>query len=201
MGIQTYRLEVSGEGLDFFPNKTEISVGAVDERKLSLHVFSSESVPGLRDFRLHVTSPSTKGLTVDMPMRVLFLPRGRTAVWSADLDGDGSPEWVLENQKIRAVFSSQDGGRWMEFTWKATNTNFLPEQGLLAGAGHVEARVTEGGVEFTGPGFRRTVTLAENALTIEQGVAVPPGPTPGKHGNATLTIDHPSPNRAVYTIR
>jgi len=201
MAIQTYRLEASGAGLDFFPPKTEISVGAVDERKVSLHVFGGEGITGLRDFRLHVTSPSSPGVTADMPMRVLLIPRGRTVVWSADLDGDGSPEWVIENQRIRAVFSSQDGGRWMEFTWKDTKTNFLPEQGLLAGSGPTQARVNEDGVEFSGAGFHRTVRLSENALTIEQSAAIPPGPTPGKRGNATLSIEHPSPNRAVYTIQ
>ena len=62
-----------------------------------------------------------------MPMRALVLPRDRTVAWTADLDGDGSPEWVLESRRVRAVFSPRDGGRWMEFTAKDSNTNFLPE--------------------------------------------------------------------------
>ncbi len=201
-GIQTYRLEASGEGLDFFPSKTEISVGAVDERSLALHVFADEGVTGLREWRLHVTSPSSPGFSEDLPMRLLLIPRGRTAVWSADLDGDGSPEWVLETAKVRAVFSSQDGGRWMEFTSKQANVNFLPEQGALAGSGPVEGRVTEDGVEFTGQGWSRTVRLSENALTIEQKTPLPAaGPAPEKRGNATLTVERVSPNRSVYTIR
>ena len=51
-------------------------------------------------------------------MRAVLLPQGRTFAWSADLDGDGLPEWILEDQKIRAVFSTQDGGRWVELNWK-----------------------------------------------------------------------------------
>ena len=201
-GIQTYRLQASGDGLDFFPPKTEISVGAVDERSVSLHVFAAEGVTGLRDWRLHVTSPSSPGLTQDLPMRVLLLSRGRTVVWSADLDGDGSPEWVLETQKVRAVFSSQDGGRWMEFVAKGANVNFLAEQGALAGAGPVQARVTEDGVEFTGAGWHRTVRLAESTLTIEQSTPLPSGgPVAEKRGNATLAVERPSANRVVYTIR
>jgi hypothetical protein len=201
-GIQTYRLEASGEGLDFFPAKTEISVGAVDERRVSLRVFAAEGLSGLRDWRLHVTSPSSPGFTADLPMRVLLVPRGRTVVWSADLDGDGSPEWVLETQKVRAVFSSQDGGRWMEFTWKDANVNFLPEQGAMAGSGPVEARADEAGVEFAGPGWSRKVRLSENTLTIEQNTPLPPGgPAPEKRGNTALTVERPSPNRAVYRIQ
>ncbi len=202
MGIQTYRLEASGEGLDFFPPKSEISVGAVDERKISLRVFAADGVTGLRDWRLHVTSPSTAGFVADLPMRVLLLPRGRTVVWSADLNGDGSPEWVLETQKVRAVFSSQDGGRWMELTWKDTNTNFIAEQGALAGGGPVTAKALADGVEFTGAGWSRTVRLSETALTIEQSTPLPSGGlASGKRGNVTLTVERPSPNRAVYTIQ
>ena len=201
-GIQTFHLEVSGEGLDFFPPKTEISVGAVDERRVALHVFAAEGVTGLRDWRLHVTSPSAPGFTADLPMRLLLLPRGRTVVWSADLDGDGSPEWVLESQKVRAVFSSHDGGRWMDFTAKAAGVNFLPDQGALAGTGTVQAKVTEAGIEFTGPGWTRTISLADNALTIVQTTPLGPGgPTPEKRGNTTLSVERPSPNRAVYTIQ
>ena len=133
--IRTYRLEAAGEGLEFFPPKTEISVGAEDERRVSLRVFAAEGLAGVRDWRLRVADLSGPGADADLPMRVVLLPRGRTVAWSADLDGDGSPEWVLESQKVRAIFSGQDGGRWMEFTWKDTNLNFLPEQGLFAGAG------------------------------------------------------------------
>jgi hypothetical protein len=201
-GIQTYRLEASGEGLDFFPPKTEISVGAVDERSVSLRVFAAEGITGLRDWRLKVASPSSPGFTADMPMRLVLLPRGRTVVWSADLDGDGSADWVLETQKLRAVFSSQDGGRWMEFTWKDANVNFLPEEGALGGPGPVTARVDGEGVEFAGPGWSRKVRLSDNALTIEQNTPLPPGgPVPEKRGNATLTVERPSPNRVVYTVQ
>ncbi|HTX38701.1 MAG TPA: hypothetical protein VME43_26930, partial [Bryobacteraceae bacterium] len=101
-----------------------------------------------------------------------------------------------------AVFSSQDGGRWMEFVAKGANVNFLAEQGALAGAGPVQARVTEDGVEFTGAGWHRTVRLAESTLTIEQSTPLPSGgPVAEKRGNATLAVERPSANRVVYTIR
>src|ERR1035438_4529679 len=48
-------LEASGAGLDIFPAKTEISVGAMDERPVPFHIFAQDDVSGLRDWRLRVT--------------------------------------------------------------------------------------------------------------------------------------------------
>ena len=135
-GIETFRLEATGDGLEFFPPKMEISVGATDERPVSLRVFAKDGVSGLRDWKLRVAGAAN----IELPMRVLLIPRGKTVAWTADLDGDGSPEWILESQKVRAVFSTQDGGRWTEFTWKDGNLNFLPEQGVFAGVGRVDVR-------------------------------------------------------------
>jgi hypothetical protein len=199
--IRTYRLEATGEGMEFFPPKTEISVGAEDERRVSLRVFAAEGLAGVRDWRLRVADLSGPGADPDLPMRVVLLPRGRTVAWSADLDGDGSPEWVLESQKVRAIFSTQDGGRWMEFTWKDTNVNFLPEQGLFAGPGPVEVRAADDALEFTGKGWKRTVRLSQTTLTIEQNSPLPADSlSPEKRAGATLTVARPSPTRATYTL-
>jgi hypothetical protein len=199
--IRTYRLEAAGEGLEFFPPKTEISVGAEDERRVSLRVFAAEGLAGVRDWRLRVGDLSGPGADADLPMRVVLLPRGRTVAWSADLDGDGSPEWVIESQRVRAIFSGQDGGRWMEFTWKDTNLNFLPEQGLFAGPGPVEVRAADGTLEFTGKGWKRTARLSETTLTIEQSSPLPADRLSSeKRDGATLTIARPSATRATYTL-
>jgi hypothetical protein len=200
--IRTYSLAAAGEGLEFFPPKTEITVGAEDERRVSLRVFAAEGLGGVRDWHLRVADLAEPGADADLPMRVVLVPRGRTAAWSADLDGDGSREWVLESQKVRAVFSGQDGGRWMEFTWKDTNVNFLPEQGLFAAPGPVEVRAVDGALEFTGKGWKRTARLAETTLTIEQNSPLPAdAPTSEKRGGATLTVARPSPTRSTYSFR
>ncbi len=133
-------------------------------------------------------------------MRVVLVPRGRTVAWSADLDGDGSPEWVLESQKARAVFSSQDGGRWMEFTWKDANLNFLPVQGVLAASGPVTVRAEGGALEFAGKGWTRTVRLAESTLTIEQSGSLPDLLMPEKRGNVTLTVERKSAGSVAYRL-
>jgi hypothetical protein len=199
--IRTYRLEAAGKGLEFFPPKTEISVGAEDERRVSLRVFAAQGLAGVRDWRLRVGDVSEPGADTDLPMRVVLLPRGRTVAWPADLDGDGSPEWVLESQKVRAIFSGQDGGRWMEFTWKDTNVNYLPEQGLFVGPGPVEVRAADDALEFTGKGWKRTARLSETTLTIEQSSPLPADRlTSEKRGGATLTIARPSPTRVTYTL-
>lgn len=197
--IQTYHLAASGDGLEFFPPKTEVSVGPTDERRVSLRVFAtSGSGEGLRDFRLRVAGAARQ----DLPMRVLLLPRGRTVAWSADLDGDGLPEWVLESQKVRAVFSTQDGGRWMEMNWKDNNVNFLPEQGVLAAAGGVEVRAAGDTLEFLGKGWKRTVRLAETVLTIEQNTPLPAdGLTGEKRGNVTFAIAREGSGKVTYTLQ
>jgi hypothetical protein len=198
MEIQTYTLEASGAGLDIFPAKTEISVGAMDERPVPFHIFAQDDVSGLRDWRLRVTG----GTDANVPMRALVLPRNRTVAWTADLDGDGSPEWVLESRRARAVFSARDGGRWVEFTAKDSNTNFLPEQGLFAAAGAVEVEAVGDSLIFSGRMWKRTVRLVDGALTVEQTTPLPPNQlAPEKRGGATLSIERTSASRATYTIR
>ena len=195
--IQTYFLQASGPGLEFFPPKTEIIVGATEERRVPLRVFAGEGIAGLRAWNLNVTGAAT----LDLPMRVVLIPRGRTVAWSADLDGDGSPEWVLETQKVRAVFSAQDGGRWMEFNWKDTNLNYLPEQGAFAARGPVEIHAAGDALEFAVQGWNRTVRLDGSTLTFEQSTPLPAdGLTPDRRGNIDFKIERPAPGRAVYSL-
>src|ERR1044072_929293 len=68
---------------------------------------------------------------------------------------DGSCEWVFESQRARAVFSTQDGGRWLEFTWKDGGVNFLPEQGLFVGPGRVDVRGNGDTLDVPGPRWER----------------------------------------------
>jgi hypothetical protein len=195
--IQTYHLEPSGEGLEFLPPKTDVSIAPTDERRVELRVFAAEGLSGLREWNLKIAN----GAVLTLPMRLVLLPRGQTVCWTADLDADGAPEWILESAKVRAVFSAQDGGRWMDFTWKDTNTNFLPETGLFAQAGPVEVRQNGDALEFSGKGWKRTVTLKGNTLTVEQSTPLPAELLSSeKRGNTTLTVEHPSPARAAYTL-
>jgi stage V sporulation protein SpoVS len=196
--IQTYFVEPSGEGLEFLPVKTEISIGPKEERSVSMRVFPAELKPGVRDWRVRVTGAAT----VELPFRAVFVPRTGAVVWSADLDGDGADEWILESRHVRAVFSALDGGHWMDFTWKEADLDFLPAQGAFAAAGPVEVRAAGDALEFTGKGWKRTARLVDAALTIEQTTALPPDPlTDGKRGNVSLTVRRESPSRVVYSLK
>ena len=89
----------------------------------------------------------------------------------------------------------------MEFTWKDTNTNFLPETGIFAQAGPVEVRQNGDALEFTGKGWKRTVTLQGATLIVEQSTPLPPETlTTEKRDNLTLTVERPAPGRAVYEL-
>jgi Glycosyl hydrolases family 35 len=196
--IQNYRIEASGDNLEFSPPRTEVAVAAFAERSVSLRVFPKEGAAGLCDWRLHVTGSAG----ADLPFQAILLPRDGTAVWTADLDGDGSPEWVIESQKARAVFSSRDGGRWMEFVWKDTNTNFLPLEGALASTGPVHVQAENGILSFTGNGWSRSVSLAADTLTIEQTPALPAEALVAQtSGNVSFSIERQSASRVTYRVR
>jgi len=196
--IQTFRLTAAGDRLEFLPASTEISIGATAERHISLRVFGEADGAGLREWRLAAAGAGTAELT----LRALLIPRGRTVAWTADLDSDGSPEWILESQKARAIFSSADGGRWMEFSSKDNDENFLPLAGAFAGAGAVEVKIDGDGLEFTGKGWRRRVRLTGTRLEIEQNTPLPADRlTALKRSNVTLVIEHPSPTSASYTLQ
>jgi hypothetical protein len=196
--IQNYKLELSGDGLDFFPPKLDLAVGPTDERRAEFRVFAHEDITGLRDFKLKIAG----GADVTMPMRAILVQRNTTVAWTADLDADGQSEWILESPKVRAVFSSQDGGRWMEFTWKDTNTNFLPESGVFAASGPAEIRADGPGVlEFTTKSGTRKVALSGSTLTVEQSAPLPSElPSAVKRGNITLSVEHPSLTKAVFRL-
>jgi hypothetical protein len=195
--IQNYRLEAAGDSLEFSPAQTEIAIGAVEERTVSLRAFPKPGAAGLQDWHLRVTGAAD----ADLPFRVVLLPRDGSLAWTADLDGDGSPEWVLESPAVRAVFSSKDG-RWREFLWKDTGANFLPLEGALAAPGPVTIRAGNSSLQVAATDFTRTITLAGDTLTVESSGPLPPDSLlPQTVGNLRFSIDRDSPNRAVYRIR
>jgi len=201
-GIETFNIEPAGEGFQFLPPKAELNSGPIMDRAAEFRVFPDGVAAGLHNWVLRFSG----GAKVEIPARFLAIPRGQAVAWSADLDGDGLPEWVLENQKVRAVFSAQDGARWLEFVWKDSapnGLNVLPESGAFAGTGPVEVRPGDGALEFAGKDWKRTVRLAggEARLTLEQSTPLPAETLEtGKHNEITLQIARESPTRAVYTL-
>jgi hypothetical protein len=200
--IETYAIEPAGEGFQFLPSKTELNSGAIMDRVLAFRVFPDGVAPGLHDWVLRFSG----GTKLEIPARFVAIPRGQAVAWSADLDGDGSPEWILENQKARAVFSAQDGGRWLEFVWKDSapnGLNVLPESGAFAGAGPVEVRAGDGALEFTGKDWKRTVRLAgaEATIAVQQNTPLPAETLEtGKHNEIAFKVARESATRALYSL-
>jgi hypothetical protein len=195
--IQSFTVEPKVEGWEFMPAKAEISIGAVMERVVSLRAFAKGVQAGVCKGSLRISG----GTQMDVPLHIVAVPRGATVAFSLDLDGDGKPEWILETQRARAAFSTQGGGRWMEFVWKDTGANFLPEGGALAGSGAVEVRKVEGGLEFATSGWKRTVRLDGSTLTVEQ--STPLGPETlksGKRDAVNFKVAREGAGRAVYSL-
>jgi hypothetical protein len=90
----------------------------------------------------------------------------------------------------------------MEFTWKDTNSNFLPEQGVFAAAGAVEVHASGDSLEFVGHGWKRTVRLTETTLSIEQTTPLPADRlTADRRDNVDFKIERPTPERATYSLK
>jgi hypothetical protein len=168
------------------------------ERDVMIRVFPVPGRRGLVPWQLHISGAAE----VDLQARFAVIPRGETLVYSTDLDNDGQPEWVLENQRVRAVFSSQDGGRWLEFVWKDSGLNLLSENSALAGTGAAEVEEKpDGSLEFRGKGWSRTVRLAGATLTIEQTTPLPPETLhTEKKSDIILHVTRETPGHAVYSL-
>ncbi len=198
--IRNFVVEAKGEGLEFSPVRVEISIGGGMERDAVIRVFPVRVERGLIPWSLHVSGAAD----VKLPMRFAVIPRGEVLPYSADLDGDGQPEWVLENQRVRAVFSAQDGGRWLEFVWKDSGLNALPENGALAGTGATGVRKnSDGSLEFQGKNWRRVVRLAAAGATleVEQTTPLPPETLRTEKKNDILfRATREAAGRAVYSL-
>jgi hypothetical protein len=198
--IRNFVVEAKGEGLEFSPARAEIAIAGGMERDVLLRVFPAEGQRGIVLAHVRVSGAAD----VDVPVRFAVIPRGETLAYSADLDGDGQLEWILENQRARATFSAQDGGRWLEFVWKDSSLNMLPEAGALAGIGPTEIQMApDGSLEFRGKFSRRTVRLDGNAavLTVEQATPLPPETLQsGKKNEVVLKVSQEKPNKVVYSL-
>ncbi|MGH9723419.1 MAG: hypothetical protein ACRD8O_24685, partial [Bryobacteraceae bacterium] len=195
--IRNFVLESSGEGLTFLPAKTEVSVAAQAEREVSVRVMAGEGTTGASRVRLQLSGTST----VEQDLTVIWVRRGGTAVHSADVDGDGASDWLIESRQVRAVFSGGDG-RWMEFVWKDSGTNLLGEAGAIPLGGSVSAQPIKDGVTFIAGKMRRTVRLngPTGALEIEQDAPLD-GIRPETRDGVSLTMERSGPGRVVFSLR
>jgi hypothetical protein len=172
--IKTYVLELSGDGLEFSPAKTEVTIAASSERDVSVRIF-----PKREDGSGPLTAVArlSGAAAFELPVRLAIIPRGQTISYAIE---NG---FIMESARARAIFADNSKQQLMEFTWKDSERNVLPEGGINFGSGN------------------RKVTLEGAELTIEQDSPLPPEKLkPGKRNDLTLTVQRPSPNRAIYAI-
>jgi hypothetical protein len=172
--IRTFTLDARCDGIDLLPAHDEISIGGSMDRTVPLRVFTNQSAPGLHDCQFRLSGAAS----LETSARIVVIPRDKTIAYSVDLDSDNQPEFVYENEHLRAVFSRPDGGRWLEFVWKDSNRNVLPENGIEVGKAAVELRPTE-----------ISIDASVDALQ------------PGKYGEATLSIQHPKSAHTVVSLK
>lgn len=190
--IQNFILEASGEGVTFNPPKVELSVAAMADREVSLRVFSDS--PGAHKAALKLSGAAP----FDYPLTVIALERGKVAAYAHDLDGDGIDDWSLESARARASFSGADG-RWLEYVWKDTGTNVLPEPGILtmSRANTVQAG-SEGELVFAGG--RRIRMDPEGRVTVEQEAIALESLQPSKRDGVEFTWTA-APGGVVFSLK
>ncbi len=171
--IRTFELSASGAGLEFQPSRVEAVVAGGLEREVTLSASAPGGRPGLYRWNLVVRTGSQ---VVETPLALAVISPDEALVYQLDIDRDGAPEWVLENQKIRVVVSPRQGGRLLEFRLKGRDvvgseagTGGAPAEVRVVGAGQVE--VGEGQV-------RRRISLgaADAFFEVEGRLAVEPAP-------------------------
>ncbi len=135
--IRNYQVSVTGDQLEFSPEKVEISIGASMEREIPIRVFVKDASPGLHDAKIRISGAAN----AEQTLRFLIIPRGGSVNYQADLLDTGTSQKVWENDRIRAVFA---GDRWLEFYWKESGRSLLPTEGVpIKGSFDVDLRGDE----------------------------------------------------------
>ncbi len=166
--IRTLVVAAAGEGLRFSTLRQEVSIGANLEREVSLTVSAAARRPGLYRWTLEITDGTRRTQTT---LALAALAPDEPLAYEYDVDRDGFPDLVLENQRLRAVFSPHLGGRALEFLLKDRRANAFAPRGTLDTGSPLEGRIVgPGRLELSGGGLVRLVSLgaADDFLAIEQ---------------------------------
>jgi hypothetical protein len=97
---------------------------------------------------------------------ILFAPPSESgnAHYQNDFDRDGSPDWVLESNRLRLIVSPADGGRALALVDKSTNENLI----TLGGALHDLLIPTQAGPVVTPSSADFSANRAYRAAWIEE---------------------------------
>jgi hypothetical protein len=136
-------------------------------------------------------------------MALAVLAPDKSLAYEFDMDRDGSPDLVLENRKLRAVFSPRRGGRTTEFLLKEQGLNVLTSAGSLDAGAPMDGRISgPGRIELRSGEVTRTITLtaSDSFLEVEQYggpadwkvSALPDIEAPAPTGQARFAIEAPA---------
>ncbi len=197
--IANFTVQAEADGMQVDPPEQAAPVGAGVEREVPLRLSGGGAGP--HRVRIRVRGAAE----VDRELLAVPLRRGQTIAYRADFDGDGTPDAVVENGQVRAVFSGADG-RWLELVWKDTDASLLAEAGELASLRCPEVELHAGGTEsvirFRGGARRRTIRLsADSRLSIEedQPWRVPDfSPLPA---GLEMAVEQPAPGQVNLRLR
>ncbi len=196
--IRNFHLAYSSDGVEVTPNVVDVSVGPGMESEVAVRLAGGVT-PGPHEVRIAVSGAAA------LERRFFALPvrRGQAVAYRWDFDADGVADGVLETPSVRAVFSGSDG-RWMEFVWKPTDANALPEARVLEAASTGTIRIENSGTEaaliFEGS---RTIRMsgADGRLTIEQASPWRPPDLSKVSGGLAILRDSGSPAGTSYLLK
>jgi hypothetical protein len=89
---------------------------------------ASPGADGLYHGSLHFAAGAE---SLDVPLSFAILPAHEAVGYQFDFDAGGSPDRVLENSALRAIFSPADGGRMVALVLKAEDRSLASTMGLL----------------------------------------------------------------------
>jgi hypothetical protein len=125
--IRNFVLEPKAEGVDFSPEKLEVTVGVSTSRDVSFRVFARGASPGL-----HAGTVTVSGAAAATePVQFVVIPQAGAVAFST------SGFSFIESARTRASFMP---GRWLEFLNKDNNQNLLAGTGVVFTGGPIEAR-------------------------------------------------------------
>ncbi len=125
--IRNFQVELKGEGLEFSPEKLQVTVGASVSRDISFRVFARDAAPGLHSGSVNVSGPAAS----TEPVQFAVFPEGGAVAFST---GGFS---LIESAKFRASFMP---GRWLELVNKENNENLLASTGMPFKPGPIQIR-------------------------------------------------------------
>lgn len=103
--IRSFKLAMSGEGVEFSPASLDVAIGASASRDVAFRVFTSHAAPGLHSGQITLSGAAD---AVE-PFRLVVIPAAGDLAWTAD------GFYFLENTALRASFLP---GAWLEYVSK-----------------------------------------------------------------------------------